>query len=165
MASGGRGRDPAWEHALPNPDSKQGSICKYCGLVMKGGGVTRLKYHLAGVDPRHNVQRCNSVPPEVKQHITAMLDHKQHQKNKKAHQIEELRAELRGEGHINLSDSDDDVDVDHDDDLEREERRQIRLQCDNPEQQNGTGSICTKSQIGDKVLGLVVVHICKEDQV
>ncbi|RXH76816.1 hypothetical protein DVH24_019704 [Malus domestica] len=55
-------RDPAWEHGDPIDGNKHGTICKYCGRVMKSGGVTRLKYHLSGLDPSKNVQRCDNVP-------------------------------------------------------------------------------------------------------
>ncbi|KAM2525755.1 hypothetical protein TB1_023232 [Malus domestica] len=72
MSSGATKRDPAWEHGYLIDGNKYGTICKYCGRVMKSGGVTQLKYHLSGLDPAKNVQRCDNVPPEVKgihQHI------------------------------------------------------------------------------------------------
>ncbi|KAI5342348.1 hypothetical protein L3X38_010223 [Prunus dulcis] len=94
MSSGVVKRDPAWEHGDPIDGNKNGSICKYCGRVMKSGGVTRLKYHLSGLDPGNNVQRCNSVPPEVKAFITTLLKNKQHQKEKKTHGMENIRAGL-----------------------------------------------------------------------
>ena len=55
MASGGSKRDPAWEHGILTDGNKNRTICKYCGIVMKSGGVIRLKYHLSIMDPSHNV--------------------------------------------------------------------------------------------------------------
>ena len=55
MASGGSKREPAWEHGISIDDNKHRTICKYCGIVMKSGGVIRLKYHLSVMDPSHNV--------------------------------------------------------------------------------------------------------------
>ncbi|KAM1168016.1 hypothetical protein ACFX19_030506 [Malus domestica] len=55
MSSGVTKRDPAWEHGDPIDGNKHGTICKYCGRVMKSGGVTRLKYHLSGLDPAKNL--------------------------------------------------------------------------------------------------------------
>ncbi|KAM1449335.1 hypothetical protein ACFXTO_008191 [Malus domestica] len=63
MSSGVTKRDPAWEHGDPIDGNKNGTICKYCGRVMKSGGATRLKYHLSGLDPAKNVKRCDNVPP------------------------------------------------------------------------------------------------------
>ena len=83
MASGGSRRDPAWEHGEQIPSNKNGSICKYCRLTMKSGGVTRLKYHLSGMDPGNNVLRCEFVPTEVKAYIKSLLMNKQKEKAKK----------------------------------------------------------------------------------
>ena len=55
------------------PHTKGGVICKYCGLVMRSGGITRLKHHLAGVDPGKNVKACDQVPPQVKEEIRNAL--------------------------------------------------------------------------------------------
>ncbi|KAI5317211.1 hypothetical protein L3X38_036918 [Prunus dulcis] len=127
MSSGVVKRDPAWEHGDPIDGNKNGSICKYCGRVMKSGGVTRLKYHLSGLDPGNNVQRCDSVPPEVKAFITTLLKNKQHQKEKKTHGMENIRAGLRGEVIGQAVDSDDDDDEDeYDDDMGPEERRNFK---------------------------------------
>lgn len=63
MASSGNRRDPACEHGDNIPGNKNGTIRKYCVLVMKSGGVTRLKYHLSGMDPRNNIIICNDVNP------------------------------------------------------------------------------------------------------
>ena len=116
MSSGVTKRDPAWEHGDPIDGNKHGTICKYCGRVMKSGGVTRLKYHLSGLDPGNNVQQCNNVPPEVKAFITTLLKNKKHQKEKKTHGMENIRAGLRGEVIGQAVDNDDDDDEDECDD-------------------------------------------------
>ena len=121
MSSGVTNCDPAWEHGDPLDINKNGTVFKYCGQVMKSGGVTRLKYHLSGLDPGNNVQRCDNVPPEVKAYITTLLKNKQHQKEKKTHGMENIRAELRGEVIGQAADSDDDDDEDKcDDDMGHE---------------------------------------------
>ena len=61
---------------------------------MKSGGVTRLKYHLSGMDPSHSVQCCGSVPHEVKSYIVGLLKGKQEHKTKKANRMKEIRVEL-----------------------------------------------------------------------
>ncbi len=109
MTSGGSRRDPAWEYGERIPGNKNGSICKYCRITMKSGGVTRLKYHLRGMDPRNNVQQCEAVPIEVKNFIKSLSMSKQKEKTKKAHMMEEVRAELRGELIDSQDNSDDEV--------------------------------------------------------
>ncbi|KAM1331064.1 hypothetical protein ACFX13_044378 [Malus domestica] len=127
MSSGVTKRDPAWEHGDPIDRNKHGTICKYCGRVMKSGGVTRLKYHLSGLDLGNNVQRYDNVPPEVKAFITILLKNKKHQKEKKTHGMENIQAGLRGEVIGQAVDSDDDDDGDEcDDDMGPEERRNFK---------------------------------------
>nr|XP_048317996.1 uncharacterized protein LOC125418480 [Ziziphus jujuba var. spinosa] len=112
MASGGSKRKPAWEHGFPIESNKSGTICKYCNRMMKSGEVTRLKYHLSGIDPSHNVQPCGQVPPEVKKFIIDLLKRKQQHKIKKANRMEEIRVDLRGELHAETYDVDDEDDDD-----------------------------------------------------
>ncbi|XP_070671677.1 uncharacterized protein [Malus domestica] len=127
MSSGASKRDPAWEHGDPIDGNKHGTICKYCGRVMKSGGVTRLKYHLSGLDPAKNVQRCDNVPPEVKAFISTLLKNKKQQKEKMTQGMENIRAGLRGEVYGQAVDSDDDDDEDEcDDDMGPEERRSLK---------------------------------------
>ena len=96
MASGGGGRDPAWRHCAPLEGHKNGTICNYCGLSIKSGGITRLKFHLSHTDPHSNTKKCPNVPPEVKQEMKQLLEQKGKAKAKKAADMEEIRAELRG---------------------------------------------------------------------
>ena len=98
---GGNGtfdRDIAWKYCSPLEGNRNETICNFCGLVMKSGGISRFKYHLAHRDPNNNTKKCLSVPPEVKEEIREILHEKSKAKakaNKTAH-IEEIRDQLRG---------------------------------------------------------------------
>ena len=59
-----RSEDPACAHARVVPEAKNNTICLYCNKLIKGGGITRLKYHLAGI--RSQVELCKSSPDDVK---------------------------------------------------------------------------------------------------
>ena len=82
--SGRRKADPTWEHGFRMPELKNGSICKYCGHQMRSGGVTRLKMHLAHLDPSHNMKFCNNVPHQVKEEMRIVLHSKTEAKAKKS---------------------------------------------------------------------------------
>ena len=43
MTNGRGGRDPTWRYCAPLEGHKNGTICNYCGLSIKSGGITRLK--------------------------------------------------------------------------------------------------------------------------
>ena len=94
MASGSEGRDPAWKYCTPLEGHKNRTICNYCGLSIKSGGITHLKFHLSHTDPHSNTKKCPNVPPEVKQEIKQLLEHKSKSKAKKAADMEEIQAEL-----------------------------------------------------------------------
>ena len=94
MASGSGGRDPAWRYCAPLEGHKNGKICNYCGLSLKSGEITRLKFHLSHTDPHSNTKKCPNVPPKVKQEMKQLLEHKVKAKAKKADDMEESRAEL-----------------------------------------------------------------------
>ena len=98
MASGSHieGRDPAWKYCTHMEGNRNGTVCNYCGLVIRSGVITRFKYHLAHSDPHSNTKKCPNVPPEVKQEMRQLLDHKNKEKAKKAADIEEICAKLRG---------------------------------------------------------------------
>ncbi|XP_059592225.1 uncharacterized protein LOC132253622 [Vitis vinifera] len=113
------GRDPAWKYCLPIEGNRNGTICNFCGLVMKSGGITRFKFHLMQKDPHNNTKKCPRVPPEVKEEIRFLVHDKTKAKAKKNADIEEIRAQLRGTmgtHHTHLVDEDDD-----DEDVENED--------------------------------------------
>ena len=82
MTSEGKS-DPAWQYCTPLEGNKYGTICNFCGNIMKSGGITRFKFHLAGNDPRKNSKQCPNVPPEVRKEIVQLLRKKEIEKKKK----------------------------------------------------------------------------------
>ena len=60
-----------------------GTICNFCGLLMKSGGITRFKFHLMHKDPHNNTKKCPRVPPEVKEEIRLLVHEKKKQKQRK----------------------------------------------------------------------------------
>ncbi|MQM06197.1 hypothetical protein Taro_039015 [Colocasia esculenta] len=65
--------DIGWQHGIML-ENRHNFKCNYCGFVGQGGGVSRLKKHLAGgrLAGYHDVQGCKSVSKEVKK---AMIEH------------------------------------------------------------------------------------------
>jgi hypothetical protein len=49
-----RSDDPAWAHARVVPEARNNTICLYCNKLIKGGGITRLKYILLGLGVKLN---------------------------------------------------------------------------------------------------------------
>ena len=76
--------------------NRNGTVCNYCGSVIKSGGITHFKFHLSHSYLHSNTKKCPNVPPEVKQEIRQLLDQKNKAKANKTTDIEEIRAELRG---------------------------------------------------------------------
>ena len=66
MASGSVGnivgRDPTWSYCTPMEGNKNGTICNYCGLMIKSGVITCFKFHLSHMDPHSNTKKCPNVP-------------------------------------------------------------------------------------------------------
>ena len=58
--------DPAWVHVTEAKfnDGKRLLICNFCEKVIKGGGIHRMKKHLAG--QKGDVGPCKSAPPDVR---------------------------------------------------------------------------------------------------
>ena len=117
MASGSGGQDPAWRYCAPLEGHLNGTICNYCGLSIKSGGITRLKFPLSHTDLHTNTKKCLNVPLEVKQEMMQLLEHKSKSKAKKVADMEEIRAKLRGTmggKHHSLIDDDDEEKGDED---------------------------------------------------
>ena len=76
MASGSGGRDPVWRYYTNMEGNKNGTIGNYCCLMIKSGGIARFKFHLSHTDPHLNTKKYPNVPPEVKQEIKQLLEHK-----------------------------------------------------------------------------------------
>ena len=119
MASGSGGRDPAWRYCTPLDGHKNGTICNYCGLSIKSGGIPNVQ-----MSKCPNVQlwskKCPNVPPEVKQEMKQLLEQKSKAKGKKTAHMEEIRAELRGTiggKHHTFIDDDDEEEEEGDEDV------------------------------------------------
>jgi hypothetical protein len=77
----------AWSHAKADADSRNAIICLHCGKKIGGGGITRLKYHLAGVPGQ--VEPCTKVPKDVRRQmmgLVAELRIKEERRNKTRHE-------------------------------------------------------------------------------
>ena len=74
--------DPAWGHfsETRGPNRKTTYTCMYCAKFFKGGGINRMKYHLACIPEK--ISSCKSVPNEVRIEIRDYL--KQGELKKKA---------------------------------------------------------------------------------
>ena len=85
--------------------NKNGTICNYCGLMIKSGRITRFKFHMSHSDPHSNIKKYLNVPPKVKQEMKQFLELKSKAKGKKAANIEEidLNYEAQWEEDITLS--------------------------------------------------------------
>jgi hypothetical protein len=67
-----RSDDPAWAHGQVVVGAKNSSICIHCSKRINGGGITRLKYHLAGI--KGQVEACKKVPPDVKWQMKQLIE-------------------------------------------------------------------------------------------
>ncbi|KAG6578414.1 hypothetical protein SDJN03_22862, partial [Cucurbita argyrosperma subsp. sororia] len=81
--------DPAWKHCqmFKNGDRVQ-LKCLYCHKLFKGGGIHRIKEHLAG--RKGNASTCHSVPPEVQNLMQESLDGVMMKKKKRQKLDEEM---------------------------------------------------------------------------
>ncbi|XP_022991080.1 uncharacterized protein LOC111487785 isoform X1 [Cucurbita maxima] len=81
--------DPAWKHCqmFKNGDRVQ-LKCLYCHKLFKGGGIHRIKEHLAG--HKGNASTCHSVPPEVQIIMQESLDGVTMKKKKRQKLDEEM---------------------------------------------------------------------------
>ncbi|KAI0526910.1 hypothetical protein KFK09_002503 [Dendrobium nobile] len=58
--------DIAWNHfsEIKDAEGKRQFKCLHCGIVYKGGGINRMKQHLAGV--KGNIAACKKVPHDIR---------------------------------------------------------------------------------------------------
>ena len=63
------GQDPTWKYCTHVEGNINGTVCNYCGLVIRSGRITRFKFHLSHSDPHFNTKKCQNVPPKVKQEM------------------------------------------------------------------------------------------------
>ncbi|KAK4403289.1 hypothetical protein Sango_0697500 [Sesamum angolense] len=81
--------DPAWKHCqmFKNGDRVQ-LKCIYCGKIFKGGGIHRIKEHLAG--QKGNAATCLRVQPDVRLQMLESLNGVAVKKRKKQKLAEEM---------------------------------------------------------------------------
>ncbi|KAG6648808.1 uncharacterized protein LOC122316382 [Carya illinoinensis] len=76
-----RSEDPAWSHARVVPGARNSTQCLYCSKIIRGGGVTRLKYHLGGISG--DVEACKKVPDDIKSQMKELVNEMKKNKEKK----------------------------------------------------------------------------------
>ncbi|KAI8008728.1 hypothetical protein LOK49_LG07G00872 [Camellia lanceoleosa] len=72
---------PAWAHAKMVMGNNNNTICLYCNKHIGGGGITRLKYHLARI--KGEVDPCKKVPPDVKWQMKQLLEEYKREKERR----------------------------------------------------------------------------------
>ncbi|XP_021986505.1 uncharacterized protein LOC110882925 [Helianthus annuus] len=75
--------DTAWKYVSETQDEtgKKVVVCTFCQKGFRGGGINRMKQHLAGV--KGNVASCVKVPADVKLLMQGILDGKSQQTKEK----------------------------------------------------------------------------------
>ncbi|KAK8620920.1 hypothetical protein V6N13_067377 [Hibiscus sabdariffa] len=81
--------DPAWKHCQMFKDGEKVQLrCIYCGKIFKGGGIHRIKEHLAG--HKGNAATCLHVLSDVRVFMKESLDGVVVKKRKKQKIAEEI---------------------------------------------------------------------------
>ena len=80
--------DLARKYCTPVPGKASANTCNFCGHVMGGGGITRVKSHLAHLDSQKNVKMCDKVPHKVMEEMQALILGNV-EKKKQKHTLEE----------------------------------------------------------------------------
>ncbi|XP_077245171.1 uncharacterized protein LOC143885085 isoform X2 [Tasmannia lanceolata] len=83
-----RATDVGWAHGIMVNGDRQKIKCRYCHKVILGGGISRLKQHLAG--ERGNIAPCEKVPEDVKAQIKQHLGFKVLERLKKQKESAEV---------------------------------------------------------------------------
>ncbi|MCL7031693.1 hypothetical protein MKW94_008692 [Papaver nudicaule] len=82
-----RATDPGWAHGKMINEDRQKIQCIYCDKVILGGGISRLKQHLAGY--RGNIAPCENVPEDVRAKMQQHLGSNGLERQKKQNKLEE----------------------------------------------------------------------------
>ncbi|KAG6532149.1 hypothetical protein ZIOFF_005987 [Zingiber officinale] len=98
-----RSRDPAWQYGIAVEGHRSSIICVICNKTIRGGGITRLKYHLAGIEG--NVKACKKVSDDVKWQMKQLIN----SLNKKQEQRKRLRNEIGGSSSASVNDREEPV--------------------------------------------------------
>ena len=84
------GRYPTWKYWSPVQGNINETICNFCGLLIKSGGITPFKFHLTHNYPHNNTKKCLKVPLKVKEEIRSMVHDKTKAKAKKTIDTQEI---------------------------------------------------------------------------
>ena len=83
-----RSNDPAWAHGKVVRGARNSSICVHCNKRINVGGITHLKYHLAGI--KGQIEPCKKVTPDVKWQMKQLIEDLTMEKEKR----KRLRADI-----------------------------------------------------------------------
>ena len=86
--------DPTYKYCDPVEGRPRGYKCKFCGHIIGGDGITRVKNHLANVDKTKSVRFCDKVPPEVKLEMQELLLGNSQKKKQRQSLGESIREDL-----------------------------------------------------------------------
>ncbi|GKV41954.1 hypothetical protein SLEP1_g49420 [Rubroshorea leprosula] len=106
--------DPAWAHCLIVPGRRNQTKCLYCDKLILGGGITRLKEHLAEI--KGNVGACKKVSADVKWQMQQLLS-----------EIRKGKEKRQRLGDMVESQCDSQTFVDKDDEIEESHRSQSHV--------------------------------------
>ncbi|KAI3904083.1 hypothetical protein MKW92_027377 [Papaver armeniacum] len=81
-----RATDLGWVHGVMVDGDQQKIKCRYCHKMILGGGISRLKQHLAG--ERGNIAPCDKVPEEVRSQMLQHLGFKVWERKKKLQEVD-----------------------------------------------------------------------------
>ena len=52
-------RDSTYKYCTHMEENINGTVCNYCGLVIRSGGITYFKFHLSHSDPHSNTKKVS----------------------------------------------------------------------------------------------------------
>ncbi|XP_019465402.1 PREDICTED: uncharacterized protein LOC109363604 [Lupinus angustifolius] len=81
--------DPAWAHCkqVVADNGRTILLCLFCMKQIKGGGITRFKTHLAGVNGQ--VEKCKKVPADIQHQIQKSIEEMKSKKRKVEEEYED----------------------------------------------------------------------------
>ena len=77
--------DKTWDHVTQHIEAngKKAFICKFCHKIIRGGGINRVKKHLAG-RKGEVLAACTKVDPDVRFTMEGLLKENEHKPEGKA---------------------------------------------------------------------------------
>ena len=67
-----RSEDPAWAYGRAVLNVRNNTQCTFCCKMIRGGGITKLKYHLVGIPD--DVEACKKVSEDVKWQMKQLIE-------------------------------------------------------------------------------------------